>query len=458
MTYHLRYSDYVTAAGPPDPAEWVGPPGPMGPPGPQGIPGPVAEGGQFLPLTGGTVTGPTTFSGDLFSNKFQSDPIMFLGLSGADGPANNWIYCNISLSGALTGGDPAADGVTGVNKVLVTDGAVNSGAAFYAQFVENGNTDPANQGERQALNGRMVVHGQMGQGATAANFVAQASIAYALGSQGGVGGWTPGTDPTGNKFRGALFGGNDNTWLDTGGTNYWLLCGREINTSIFGSGSVYQRIGLLLITKPSTRQAQGDDAGLVLATEDGATPFGHKNAIQFGASTSQLAVTDALIKVVSRLYPTPATPAYVTGLDFTAATFSDNALATPGFTVSGAGNVSTQGVKINGSVVTTSPGGYLGFNSGGSGTMQLTCNHTGGWEGGFRFSSSNNAGTITELFRVSLAGIQFQPFLSVNFATGSPIILPSDLVNAANDAGAASGGVGLRQIYRNGSVLMVRVA
>jgi hypothetical protein len=38
--YKLRYSDYQTNAGPPDPERWVGPPGPPGPPGPQGEPGP----------------------------------------------------------------------------------------------------------------------------------------------------------------------------------------------------------------------------------------------------------------------------------------------------------------------------------------------------------------------------------------------------------------------------------
>jgi hypothetical protein len=61
MAYHLRYSDYVTPTGPPNPASWVGPPGPPGPQGIQGEPGPMPEGGPFLPLTGGTVTGPVTF-------------------------------------------------------------------------------------------------------------------------------------------------------------------------------------------------------------------------------------------------------------------------------------------------------------------------------------------------------------------------------------------------------------
>lgn len=40
MAYRLKYSDYsTTASGPPDPARWIGPPGPSGPPGPQGTPG-----------------------------------------------------------------------------------------------------------------------------------------------------------------------------------------------------------------------------------------------------------------------------------------------------------------------------------------------------------------------------------------------------------------------------------
>src|SRR5215472_11226520 len=107
-TYRLRYSDYsTTAEGPPDPARWIGPPGPPGPPGPQGETGNnalvlsadapptgVADNtlwwdsantglyiwtydgtsrqwvsaaigagiGTFLPLTGGTLTGPLLYT------------------------------------------------------------------------------------------------------------------------------------------------------------------------------------------------------------------------------------------------------------------------------------------------------------------------------------------------------------------------------------------------------------
>ena len=83
MAYKLRYSDYITPSGPPDPAAWIGPPGPPGPTGPHPkalkVPRvspairslrpprrePIWTRGArtvlmwspVLPLTGGTVTG-----------------------------------------------------------------------------------------------------------------------------------------------------------------------------------------------------------------------------------------------------------------------------------------------------------------------------------------------------------------------------------------------------------------
>ena len=55
MAYSLKYSDYPTASGPPDPARWQGPPGPPGPTGPpgeegeQGVPGPTGPVGPMGP-------------------------------------------------------------------------------------------------------------------------------------------------------------------------------------------------------------------------------------------------------------------------------------------------------------------------------------------------------------------------------------------------------------------------
>jgi hypothetical protein len=283
----------------------------------------------FLPMSGG----PTGASAQI-------------GVSGNDYHGFNWVYARTRWYGQITGPDSNADNSIAANKFLWDDNADISGgngtaAALYAQTVVQGSVVGTNTASRQAMHSHLVVQGQVGATptlgplVTSPDFVSQLSIAYAIAPQGGLGGWTAGNNPSTGYFRGSLFGGNDNAWLDTGASNYFWLVGREIDISIFGSATVYNRAGLLIVAKSDSVQALGDDAGILF--EGG--PFGNKNAIQFGATTGGLAVSDALIKVVSRLYPSPAASAYVTGLDFTQATFSGNALATPGFAVSGAGRV-----------------------------------------------------------------------------------------------------------------------
>ena len=61
MAYRLQYSDYPgTAEGPPDPARWVGPPGPAGPPGPVGPQGPSPGNVRAFGAKGDGVTDDTT--------------------------------------------------------------------------------------------------------------------------------------------------------------------------------------------------------------------------------------------------------------------------------------------------------------------------------------------------------------------------------------------------------------
>jgi hypothetical protein len=69
----------------------------MGPPGPQGIPGPIAEGGPFLPLTGGTVSGNVTLGANLSFANAQSFP------SGATTGALR-LFSDNSVSGTGTTG------------------------------------------------------------------------------------------------------------------------------------------------------------------------------------------------------------------------------------------------------------------------------------------------------------------------------------------------------------------
>jgi hypothetical protein len=285
--------------------------------------------GAFMPLSGG----PTGAQAQI-------------GVSGNDYHGFNWVYANTRWYGQITGPDGNSDNSVAANKFLWTDAADISGgngtaSALFAQTVTTGNTAATNTATRQALRSHLVVQGQMGPTPTlgppigTVDFVSSLSTIYAIASQGGLGGWTPGNNPVIGYFRGSLFGGNDNAWLDTGATNYWFLVGREIDAAIYGSANVYQRFGLLEVGISTLRQADGDDAGLAFLS----STIGHKNGIQFGTTTGGISISDSLIKVVGQLYPSPVTRSFVTGLDFTAATFSGNALATPGFAVSGAGRV-----------------------------------------------------------------------------------------------------------------------
>lgn len=104
MAYKLHYSDYSTTdTGPPDPAAWVGPPGPMGPPGPQGVPGPMPAGAPFLPLSGGTVNpGPLVISKPNATGVFIN-PIGMYDPAGPATPsawhANIESYLNVGTTG-----------------------------------------------------------------------------------------------------------------------------------------------------------------------------------------------------------------------------------------------------------------------------------------------------------------------------------------------------------------------
>lgn len=252
-------------------------------------------------------------------------------------------------TGTVTGSDTISDGQVAVNKIVFTDAASVSApnsSAFYVLRVTSANTAAGNTAARPALHSRTAVGGQVGAGPTGIGpgvtdvaHLGSLSECYATASQGGLGGWTAGHNPSLGYYRGGLFGGNDNIWLTTGATNWFHVIGREVDVGIKGTDSTcYARMGVLLMSTTSTRQADADDAGLVVASNSTAGT-NWKNGIQFGLTSGQLDLTDSLIKVVATAYPSPATPALVNGVDISAATFSGSAFKSPGFTVDGAGNV-----------------------------------------------------------------------------------------------------------------------
>lgn len=70
--------------------------------------------------------------------------------------------------------------------------------------------------------------------------------------------------------------------------------------------------------------------------------------------------------------------------------------------------------------------------------------------------SGGNAGSNWQLVAYNDAGSALLTAITVTRATGRIKLLP--LTNAVNDAAAASAGVAIGELYRNGSIVMQRVA
>jgi len=274
--------------------------------------------------------------------------------NGADGEASNWLWGRMRWSGVITAPDPIADRQYAPNKIVWTDAADISGggvAGFYTLVVSGGGniTTATNTGQRTGIHSRIVVNGQVGAnpvlGVAITNipFVSSLCTGYAVASQGGLGGWVQGDNPSMGYFRGSLFGGNDNVWLAGNAFNYFLLIGREIDVSITGSSNVYGRIGLLINSFKSARQADGSiDTGIAIVSQDN-TSNNFKNGIQFGTERDFAHFTGALIKTTSKTLSGAAPFIVPIGIDFSDATFTQVAFQSNGFAVDGAGNLVLQG-------------------------------------------------------------------------------------------------------------------
>jgi hypothetical protein len=115
-------------------------------------------------------------------------------------------------------------------------------------------------------------------------------------------------------------------------------------------------------------------------------------------------------------------------------------------------------LRVQGYTPVNGAGSYLAWNRGtGSGATYLLTNRGGGSAGGLIIGDVNDSNAVTELLVVLATGIYYNSPAPVFFNAGSKISMPG-LVNATNDAAAGAGGVPVDCLYRNGSVLMVRVA
>lgn len=299
----------------------------------------------------------------------SSDPaggLLQIPCNGPDSQAESWLWGHMRWSGVIIGPEGDTDSQMGPNKLLWVDAADVQGlnvSGLYTLTVTGGAQlkTTTNTASRSGIHSRIVAIGQVGAtptlgvGITNIPFVSSLSTGYATASQGGLGGWTTGQNPALGYYRGSMFGGNDNVWLQGQATNYFMLVGREIDVWVQGSATLYSRIGLLINSFPSARQADGDaDTAIMIVSQDN-TAHNFKNGIMFGSTGNYANFTGALIKTTSRTIGGSAPLTVPVGIDFADATFGQAAFKSPGFSVDGAGNVAVGRAGFNGAAPIAKP-------------------------------------------------------------------------------------------------------
>ena len=279
------------------------------------------------------------------------------------------------------------------------------------------------------------------------------------------------------------------------GTNLALLNGIEINNSIQTAGSVVRRAGLQ-VSSPAAhvKRAAMWDNGILVA--NAGAPF--INGVSLGGVLSAHSPLDTDSKVFAYELAQDLTGVANIGLEMNDITFTTASIRVPGFMVDPIGTTrvgttyltpSSTGLAIDtkGSTTTGTPtisAGGSGYpTAGGVGASNVQADDA---YGGVYTLISSSTGVITGVSGVvrrpiyngltppaTLAVTGRAPSLGTgcvlgvtwNTAATTLALQPSGgkitsapLTNAANDAAAATAGVPLNGWYRNGSVMMQRVA
>jgi hypothetical protein len=303
----------------------------------------ASQAASAVAITGGTIDsttiGGTTPAVGTFSGiRGKGGSISVAGTSGA---STRLVDARYSVFGAISADD--GSGHRAHNALTITGDTASSSSAVSGLMISHAVGGGSASGGRNGMTVDMQVVGALNYGGGSANdIVAYMTESYASIGHGGTGGGDPA------NYRGTLFGGNDNIWLQTAATNYRGLYGREIDVGVGTGCTTYAKIGLFVVKSSiDAVQADGDDCAIAVS-QQGASGTAFKRGIQFGATWGYwpFGTSSTLIGVQQVQYPSVgATPSAALGIDFTTVSFATNAIATPGFAVDPAGLVTAAGSK-----------------------------------------------------------------------------------------------------------------
>jgi hypothetical protein len=273
----------------------------MGPPGPQGVPGPIAEGGPFLALTGGTVSGPLTHG----MYTVQGTP-----MTGA-------FTQNLNFSGANS-----ATGIIGVNNWIVNSDNMAKTGNLLAHTMYNYNIGGAGYtGSRAVIVSNIVQTGAVTGGGVLEGVHSSIAMTNTWG----------GTDTKGGMQGGACTL-NGYLAFQPGFINGSGGSAAELDIEA-QAGSTFGTIAGLLITHTMAHGASGSsgqDYALVLNDQSGAVAArGWDCGLAFGASVWPMKTTASLIAAFpSSVTGYPANARH--GIDLAAGVFSGYSFRGPG--------------------------------------------------------------------------------------------------------------------------------
>jgi len=239
---------------------------------------------------------------------------------------------DILQSGPTSGGPHGdVDGNLAFNQILVNGDRANLSNTGYALAVLYGLGGSNLQGQRCALVGRVVLN-------TASNASNPLKIYFGTSGEAQASVGDGGTN-TSSGAAGRFGGLYASSIAAAGATNLFSVDGIEVNTSLRATSSARFHIGIK-IAPWADNQADPAELGaaIQITSQTGALPYKHY-AIVFDANSVG---GGQPVGSAGTLIGTLGSVSCAKGLDYSSATFSGNALTTPGFVVGSTGNVTIQ--------------------------------------------------------------------------------------------------------------------
>ncbi len=415
-------------------------------PGATGQPLPVPR-DQTPPVNDNSTTGATrAFVANAMSLKFDKAGGSITGKTSiqtslapaSGGPAGSPFWVSGSWNGS------ANNFSHGFHQTVVVDTANST-------FRTVGQTGGAYSG---SLYGIAVDHGFGGGPTGAGNRTAINAFLHSVGPQPA----TPGVDGT---FHTAIFGTTDISHsmggtssaprgeifglgvlgeLRSGATYISGLAGAEIDASAQTGSSVFHKniLSVIGVNQDAVKGSVTD--AMIVMTRDGSTTAGYDFGVQFGRLGTLWPIDTTVGTLIGTVPPSSGTRKAAYGVDFSGVAFGTAAWRSPGFTVGPAGSTQMAGAHAFAEYQDT----LVALTAGGK--HRLVSNADGSWTWQANTAAAGDYSKTHPAYTIEPTGVLSMPRPAA----------PS-LVDAANDAEAARAGVGVGEMYRNGSVVMIRV-